>query len=71
MLGRFDFEKNSKSVFHLISTARTKISIGIAVQHQYACIVADRILRYIDGDNNKLYVKIIDDFYVIVQVNIR
>ena len=44
---------------------------GIAVQHRYACIVAGQILRYIDDDNNKFYVKIIDDFYVIVQARIR
>ena len=45
--------------------------IGIAVQHQNASIIAGRILRYIDDDNNKLYIKIIDDLYVIVHARRR
>ena len=35
-----------------------------AVLHQYACIIAVRILCYIDDDNNIIY-----DFYVIVHAS--
>ena len=45
--------------------------IRIAVEYQYACIVAGWILRSIDDDKNKSDVKIIDDFYVIVHARIR
>ena len=40
--------------------------IRIAVQHQDACSLAGRRLHSSDNDNNKVYVKIIDNFYVIV-----
>ena len=42
------------------------MQIWIAVKNQDACIVAVQILHSIDDDNNKLYFKIIDDFYVVV-----
>ena len=45
--------------------------IGITVQHQDARIVAGWILRSTDDSDNKLYVNIIDDIYVIVQARIR
>ena len=41
LLGRFYFERISKSVLRLLSTSRTKIRISIAVQRQYSCTLAD------------------------------
>ena len=43
---------------------------GIADQHQYACIVAGRKLHSSENDKNQVYIKIIDNFYVIVQARI-
>ena len=65
LLGRFDFEKISKLVLHLIGTSRTKIRINISVQHQDSCIVVGQRLCYSDNNKNEVYVKIIDDFYAI------
>ena len=40
--------------------------IGITVQQQDSCGIAGRRPHSSDNDNNKVYVKIIDNFYVIV-----
>ena len=45
--------------------------IGISVYHQDSCIFAGQIMLSIGDDNNKVYVKIIDDFYVILHVRRR
>ena len=71
LLGRFDFETFSKSALHLLSIARTKMRIGIAVQHQDVCSVAGRRLNSSDNDKKQVYVKIIDNFYVIVHARRR
>ena len=71
MLGRFDSERISKSVLRLLSTAKTKMKIVIAVQHQDACSVAGQGLYSSENDNKKLYVNIVDNFYVIVHTRIR
>ena len=47
------------------------MKIWIAVQHQAACSVSGLILHSSDNDKNQVYVKIIDNFYVIVQSRIR
>ena len=51
LLGRFDFEKISKSILRSFSTGKTKMQISIAVRHQDSCKVAVQILfsseRYI------------------------
>ena len=70
-MGIFDFEITSKIVLRLLSTARHKLEIGISVQHQYSCIIAGHILRSIDYNNNKFYVYIIDDLYVMIQARVR
>ena len=63
-LGIFDFDLVSKSKISSPSTSRKRIRIRIAVQHQNACVVAGRILRSSENDNNKVYLKNIDNFYV-------
>ena len=67
MLGNFDYEPISKSVLRLLSTVRTRVRIMITVWHQYAHIVMDLRLRSSGGNNTKFYVKMIDNFYVIVR----
>ena len=49
LLGIFDFERILKSVLRLLSTTRTKIRIGISVQHQNACSVAGQRIISIEG----------------------
>ena len=66
-MGRFDFEQISESVLRLISTARKKTRIVIAVQHQDECSIAGQRIHSSNNDNNTVYVNIIDIFYVIVQ----
>ena len=41
--------------------------IGIANQHHGACSVAVQRLNSSDNNKNQVYVKIIDNFYVILQ----
>ena len=45
--------------------------IDIVVQHQDYCSVTSRRLYSSDNDKNKVYVKIFDNFYVIIQARIR
>ena len=65
MLRRFDFEKISKLFLRLLGTSRKKIRIKIDVKHQYVCIIVGQRLCYIDSNKNEVYVKIIDELYVI------
>ena len=65
-MGRFYFELILKSFLRLLSTARTKIRVRIAVQHQDVLIVTDLRLHYSENDENKSYIIVIDNFYVIV-----
>ena len=50
----------------LISTARTKMRIGIYVLHQDSCNMVGCRLSYSGVNRNKVYVKMIDKLYVIV-----
>ena len=45
--------------------------IGTAVQHQDDFSAAGRGLHFSENDKNKVYVNIIDNFYVILQDRIR
>ena len=65
-MGRFYFELILKSVLRLLSTAGTKIRVRIAVQHQDVWIVTDRKINYSEKDENKSYIIVIDNIYVIV-----
>ena len=47
------------------------MKIGIVVQHQDTCSVAGWKMHSSNNDENKVYVNIIDKFYVIVQARIR
>ena len=71
LLGRSDFEQISKSVLRLLSTSRTKMRIRAAVQQKYACSVVGWKLRSSGGNEKKVYVNIIDNFYVIVHARRR
>ena len=55
-----------KSVLRLLRTARIKMRIRIAVQHQDACTLAGWILSSSGDNKNKVYVNMIDNLYVIV-----
>ena len=65
------FWANFKISFTLAQHSQTKMRTGIAFQHQDACSVAGRRLHSSDNDNNQVYVKIIDNFYVIVHAKVR
>ena len=49
MLVRFDFERISKPILHLIRTATEKIRTRIAVKHQDACSIAGQRLNSSEG----------------------
>ena len=55
-LGRFDFERISKSVLRLLRTARTKLQTRIYVQHQYAWSVVVQRLCYSEGSTQYILV---------------
>ena len=65
LLGRFDFEKISKSILRSLSTAKTKMQIRISVQHWDAWSVAVQRLYSRDENNNEVCVNIIDKIYVL------
>ena len=65
-----DLEWILKSILRLLITVRTKMQIRIDVKHQYECTGGVLILHSSDNYNNKLYVKTIDKFYVIIHVRI-
>ena len=67
MLGNFGFDRISKSLLRLLSTAKTKVRIMINVRNHDACSITGYILHFSDNDNNKVYVKIIGKLYVIIQ----
>ena len=50
----------------LLSTAKTKMWIGIAVLNLDACNIEDQRLYSSDDYNNKVYINVIDKFYIVV-----
>ena len=65
LAGKIWFWENFKISFALDWHIQEKKRIKISVQHQDDCIVVGQRLCYSDNDKNEVYVKIIDDFYVI------
>ena len=71
LAGIFDFNKKLNSILRFISTVRTEMRISITVQYQDNCSVEGQRLNSSAGDNNNVYINMVDNFYVTVHARRR